>query len=339
MAAQSNMNQVEAAIANLTMLMTQQAEREQATNQTKGLNDFRRQDPPKFSRGFDPEEADLWLRELEKFFKFLQTLAPTMVSYATYLLTGEAEHWWYGARAMLEADHQAITWESFKKAFLNKYFPRRARALKEREFLDLHQKGMTVAEYGAKLESLSKHFRYFRGKVDEEYMCERFLDGLRYDLQRALQPLGIERYPELVQRAQGIEALDNQEKGQQSSSGPTRSHQGRFDKGKKPYQRPLPEGRTVGSTRPIGGNLNFREQQNSLEEVLCFKCNKKGHYANNCTAKPILCWNCNIPGHLAKDCTRPKVEGTMNVVQGRRPTTRGRVYTISGVGADDTESL
>ena len=45
--------------------------------------------------------------------------------------------------------------------------------------------------------------------------------------------------------------------------------------------------------------------------------------------------------HLESMLHAPKkiVEGTMNAVQGRRPNTRGRVYTISGVRADDTESL
>src|ERR1044072_6118325 len=51
----------------------QREEREQIAAQTRGLNDFKRQEPPKFSGGYDPEEADSWLQELEKIFTFLHT--------------------------------------------------------------------------------------------------------------------------------------------------------------------------------------------------------------------------------------------------------------------------
>ena len=100
----------------------QQEERERIAAQTRGLNDFKRQEPPKFSGGFDPEEADSWLQELEKIFTFLHTPAEKKVDYATYLLTGEAEYWWRGARAMMEGNQQPVTWESFRKAFLASIF-------------------------------------------------------------------------------------------------------------------------------------------------------------------------------------------------------------------------
>ena len=38
-----------------------QRQREITLDQNKGLNDFRRQDPPKFSGGTDPDKADLWI--------------------------------------------------------------------------------------------------------------------------------------------------------------------------------------------------------------------------------------------------------------------------------------
>ncbi|XP_057432033.1 uncharacterized protein LOC130724767 [Lotus japonicus] len=307
----------------------QREERELAAAQTRGLNDFKRQDPPKFSGSFDSEEADLWLQELEKIFTFLHTTTELRVNYATYMLTGEAEYWWRGARVMMEADHQAITWECFRGAFLDKYFPASARAAKEAHFLRLRQGGMTVAEYAAKLESLAKHFRYFRGQVEEGYMCESFVHGLSYELQRAVQPLGINRYQVLVERTKGIEAIDNQRekyqglnKSKQGSGGPTRANQCRNDKGenypKKPYVRPQGKGTTSGFVNPSRGDaIALRPLPVSLEGVTCFKCNKKGHFSHHCPEDPSMCWNCNEPGHLARDCWKPEVEVTMNTARGQ----------------------
>src|ERR1044072_139357 len=98
---------------------------------------------------------------------------------------------------------------------------------------------MSVAEYAAKLESLAKHFRYFQGQMDEGYMCERFIDGLNYELHRAVQPLSLNQYQLLVEKTKGKEALDQtgktpqgHRKPQQGAGGPVRNGHGRSDKGK-----------------------------------------------------------------------------------------------------------
>lgn len=360
-----NMNPLETAIASLAAIVAQQAtqtaareeeeqarrilrdEREQANAQNRGLNDFKRQDPPKYAGGVDPEEADSWLRELEKIFTFLHTPDATKVEYAAYLLIGEAEYWWRGAKSMMEADHQAITWETFRTAFLNKYFPASARALKEAEFLRLRQGGMTVAEYAAKLESLAKHFRYFQGQVDEGYMCERFTSGLNHELKRAIGVLDINRYQALVEKTKRLEAIDNagsriQNRPTQGSGGSNRNTQGRNDKGrpfqKKPYQRPNNRGTTSGASYPSRDN-GQRAPLPNIEEVTCFKCLKKGHYANNCTETGSNCFKCGKPGHIARDCGNPKSEASVSAAKAKKPFANGRVYSISGAEEDLDDGL
>ncbi|XP_057452654.1 replication protein A 70 kDa DNA-binding subunit C-like [Lotus japonicus] len=160
-------------------------------------------------------------------------------------------------------------------------------------------------------------------------MCERFVHGLSYELQRAVQSLGINRYQVLVEKTKGIEAIDNQRekyqglnKSKQGSGGPTRANQGRNDKGenysKKPYVRPQGKGTTSGSVNPSGGDaIALRPLPVSLEGVTCFKCNKKGHFFHHCPEDPSMCWNCNEPCHLARDCRKPEVEATMNIARGQ----------------------
>src|ERR1044072_1929337 len=107
--------QLAQALAQLTHVMTQQAqasaaqnaardqreaeenirrahrhEREMAQVQARMQTDFNRQDPPKFSGEVEPEKADIWIQETEKIFEVLQTPAAEKVGLATFQLKGDA---------------------------------------------------------------------------------------------------------------------------------------------------------------------------------------------------------------------------------------------------------
>ena len=247
------------------------------------MNDFRRHDPPKFLGDTDPEGADLWLQEVEKIFKVLHTPDASKLDYAAYLLLGDAEYWWRGARLMMEASQEAVNWESFRRAFLQKYFPVSAQEEKEEQFLRLRQGAMSVAEYAAKLESLAKHFRFFSNHVDEGYLCTRFLGGLRNEIEATVRPLGIRQFQPLVEKCRETEAMQSRHSKRSFSGGPVKtgnSFGGNSSKGKqsqkKPYQRPAGKGQGSGSYRPIattpqGGGT-------AVHSTICFKCGKLGHF-------------------------------------------------------------
>jgi len=76
------------------------------------------------------------------------------VAFGTYTLVEEDEYWWENTRQCLEAEGQDVTWDVFKRVFLEKYFPEDVRNKKEMELLELKQGNMIVAEYGAKFKEL-----------------------------------------------------------------------------------------------------------------------------------------------------------------------------------------
>ena len=353
--------QLALALAQLTQVMTQQAqasaaqnaardqreaeenirraqrhEREMAQVQARMRTDFNRQDPPKFSGEVEPEKADMWIQETEKIFEVLQTPAAEKVGLATFQLKGDAEYWWRSARQIMTANQVVVTWDSFKRAFLEKYFPETARDDMEEKFLRLRQGTMTVGEYAARLETLSKYFRFFQEQVNEAYLCNRFLMGLRNEIEESVRPLGIRNFRQLIEKAREVEAMKNRRSNRQDSGGPIRSGQkqsGKGDKGKshqkKPYQRPSGKGQNAGN-----GGI-----QTPKKDVVCYKCQKAGHYANECGETTVVCWNCNKTGHMARDCKAPKAEPVLNAAKGKRPAAQGRVYAITGTDAEDTNEL
>src|ERR1044072_8365156 len=117
---------------------------------------------------------------------------------------------------------------------------------------------MTVDEYASKLESLARYFRFFNDRVDESYMCERFLGGLRYDIEESVRPLGIRDFQPLVEKSREVETMKNRGSGKQNAGGPVKmktsqpggSYQGKQHQ-KKPYQRPAGKGKGSGSYQPV----------------------------------------------------------------------------------------
>jgi len=73
-----------------------------------GLTEFMRHNPPKCIGNATPDQADQWIRELEKIFRATSCPEDKKLVFATYLLSGEAEFWWMGAQQMMEAKAEVL---------------------------------------------------------------------------------------------------------------------------------------------------------------------------------------------------------------------------------------
>uniref|UniRef100_A0A2N9F3X1 Retrotransposon gag domain-containing protein n=1 Tax=Fagus sylvatica TaxID=28930 RepID=A0A2N9F3X1_FAGSY len=72
---------------------------------------------------------------------------------------------------------EQCTWETFKAAFYEKYFPKSVRFQKENEFIKLQQGSMTVSQYEAEFAKLAKFAPAL--VADKENKVLSFHDGLR----------------------------------------------------------------------------------------------------------------------------------------------------------------
>src|SRR5688572_13671249 len=75
---------------------------------------------------------------------------------AAYQLKGEAEIWFEQWKELRGVD-ALPTWDEFKTAFLDHFFPHELRKAKMREFMNLRQGNMSAREYSLKFTKLSKY--------------------------------------------------------------------------------------------------------------------------------------------------------------------------------------
>ncbi|WP_353805352.1 hypothetical protein, partial [Acinetobacter baumannii] len=94
---------------------------------------------------------------------------------ATYQLKGVAHTWFVRLRDYTSLRGGSVTWEVFKKAFLDRFFFREKREVKVVEFFDLHQGGIIVLEYTLKFPQLSKYAPFFVSNPRDE--MNRFVTG------------------------------------------------------------------------------------------------------------------------------------------------------------------
>jgi len=134
--------------------------------ESQGLETFCRNNPQKFKRGFNPDGAQSWIGEIEKIFIAMPCVDANRVTFATFILVEGAENWWRFTKQQLEYEGRQITWKIFKQKFLEKYFPKDLQRRKEVEFLNLRQGTMSMGEYAAKFDELSKFCPYFHKRVD-----------------------------------------------------------------------------------------------------------------------------------------------------------------------------
>ena len=93
-----------------------------------------------------------------------------------------------------------ITWDVFRDAFYQKYFPASVRNAKELEFMHLRQGNSSISEYIAKFEELCKFSTIYQRNPDEVWKCVKFEGGLREDILIVIGPMEIKDFPALANK-------------------------------------------------------------------------------------------------------------------------------------------
>jgi hypothetical protein len=184
------------------------------------VREFRRSNPPKFDgEGGDFLKANHWLGEIRKAFTILDiTEDDVKIRLVTGQLVGEAGVWWdtilegrrdarrtarVAAGQPNEQDVENMTWAEFEQLFEGQYFPDSCREKLRYDFEILVQGNMTVSEYAAKFQALSRFAPEL--VTSEERTCRRFERGLKESIKKFVVGHRISRYLDLVECARAVE--------------------------------------------------------------------------------------------------------------------------------------
>ncbi|XP_057756434.1 uncharacterized protein LOC130975703 [Arachis stenosperma] len=282
------------------------------------LATFLKVNPPKFKGTLVATEADNWFRDIEKSLRAQHVPERQYVEFATYMLEGEAEHWWHGVQRLLRQMVEEIDWDTFKEEFYKKYFPRTVRDAKEMELMQLTQGNMSVEEYTRKFEDLCRFSKICQGNP--------------------LVPLEIRNFAELVNKSQLME--DYEYKMAASRMGhpslPPRNFnnfhrhtvQRKVDfkvpgvpmRGNQQV-RNFPTHSTTGNGNRPRQDTGKQPQQQSQKGPTCRQCGKN-HPGRPCYLGLRVCYYCGEPGHIASNCPEKLVQGIAKLQQ------PGRVFTV-----------
>ncbi|KAL4010633.1 hypothetical protein IC575_030136 [Cucumis melo] len=98
----------------------------------------------------------MWLSSLETIFRYMKCPEDQKVQCAVFMLTDRGTAWWETTERMLGGDVSQITWQEFKESFYAKFFSASLRDAKRQEFLNLEQGDLTVEQYDAEFDMLSR---------------------------------------------------------------------------------------------------------------------------------------------------------------------------------------
>ena len=331
--------------------MTQQQQQQNVQPLTT-FKSFQAVHPPEFKGTLNPVEAKTWLIDIEKAFALVKVGEDQKTEFASYYLKAEANFWWESVKL----GEGEITWQRFTELFQEKYLPRYLQDQLEVQFLELKQEGMSVAEYEAKFTELARFAPRYVG--DDVSKARKFQHGLKPWLRSRVAAFELRNYTAVVQKAMIIEGeseLVQKEKfgkkrkfrGSERSQGDegqgssqNRKRFGNQSGGDRSFQKQR-SGFGSSDKKPQGGKPPTITGKPSIPEcktcgkrhsgicnklnITCFKCNKKGHYADGCpSSKPggLTCFKCGKAGHFARECKEPVQSA--NVLRLTAPPTRSQ---------------
>ena len=119
----------------------------------------------------ESDKAKFWLEKLQRLMENVRCPHDQRVTCAISLLQGNAYDWWKLVLRTLRLPNP-ISWEFFVQEFRAKYVSNMYRETKWKQFLNLKQRNLSVAEYEKEFSQLSKYA--LESILTEAFWCRQF---------------------------------------------------------------------------------------------------------------------------------------------------------------------
>ena len=194
----------------------------------------------------ESNKAEFWLEKLQRILEEVKCPPDQRISCVVSLLQSEAYDWW---KLVLRSPRipNPMTWEFFVQEFRANKVTEIYREFKWKQFLNLKQRNLSVAEYEKESSYLSKYAPEL--VLTEAFRCRQFEDGLQDSIKRYLEPmtsLQQVNFHQLVQAAMKIERLETSSK--------ERSQKKNFTRGASSSSR-----KELGNRQLIQNTVQLRE--------------------------------------------------------------------------------
>ncbi|KAA0040689.1 pol protein [Cucumis melo var. makuwa] len=299
---------------------------DQLSAEAKHLRDFRKYNPTTFDGSLeDPTRAQMWLSSLETIFRYMKCPEDQKVQCAVFMLTDRGTAWWETTERMLGGDVSQITWQQFKESFYAKFFSASLRDAKRQEFLNLKQGDMTVEQYDAEFDMLSR----FAPEMiaTEAARADKFVRGLRLDIQGLVRAFRPATHADALRLAVDLSLQERANSSKTAGRGSTSGQK------RKAEQQPVP----VPQRNFRSGGEFRRFQQKPFEageaargKPLCTTCGK--HHLGRCLFGTRTCFKCRQEGHTADRCPLRLTGNAQNQRAGAPH--QGRVFATNKTEAE-----
>ncbi|KAL0557203.1 hypothetical protein IC582_005721 [Cucumis melo] len=272
----------------------------------------------------------MWLSSLETIFRYMKCPEDQKVQCAVFMLTDRGTAWWETTERMLGGDVSQITWQQFKESFYAKFFSASLRDAKRQEFLNLEQGDMTVEQYDAEFDMLSR----FAPEMiaTEAARADKFVRGLRLDIQGLVRAFRPATHADALRLAVDLSLQERANSSKTAGRGLTSGQK------RKAEQRPVPVPQR--NFRSGGEFRRFQQKPFEAGEAARGKpfCTTRGkHHLGRCLFGTRTCFKCRQEGHTADRCPLRLTGNAQN--QGAGAPHQGRVFATNKTEAEQAGTV